>query len=466
MLIITVFVIGMLIYGSVLGQTLDTHVIPTIAIKGNHFINTKTNGLFFIKGLDYQPGGSSTFNRHDDPLSNPQRCARDIAIFQELGINTIRVYSINPELNHDICMTMLATANIYLVLDVNSPLVNQHLNRYEPWTTYNPNYLEHVFQIVKQFSEYPNTLAFFAGNEIVNDKKSAKVSPRYIKQLISDIKQYSRQNCKRIVPVGYSAADDLDYRISLAEYLSCEDKTETDLQPADFYGVNSYQWCGEQTMESSGYNILLDDYKEFDIPLILSEFGCNKVKPRIFTEISEGIFTPKMMEVFSGGLAYEYSMESNGYGIVNIGGDDDGDVQLLPDFWTLKKQYELVDLDNIKVRNQVKNRRECRTIYDNINIKQNTPAKLSESLIKSDVNITAGRYIPLNETLITPMQNILGRNGEILNLRITEINDLFNHKGTKDPSKKGKPHSNNSNTLSSHSKIMLFLVVIGFCILS
>lgn len=88
---------------------------------------------------------------------------------------TIRIYSINTDLNHDYCMSLLAKAGIYLVLDVNSPLPFHHLNRYEPWTTYTPEYLANVFKVVEQFSHYNNTLGFFAGNEVVNDNLSAKV---------------------------------------------------------------------------------------------------------------------------------------------------------------------------------------------------------------------------------------------------------------------------------------------------
>lgn len=42
---------------------------------------------FYIKGVDYQPGGSSAVSTSRDPLLNPLICARDIALFQELGIN-------------------------------------------------------------------------------------------------------------------------------------------------------------------------------------------------------------------------------------------------------------------------------------------------------------------------------------------------------------------------------------------
>lgn len=149
------------------------------------------------------------------------------------------MYSVNPELNHDKCMTLLAAAGIYLVLDVNSPLEDSHLNRYEPWNSYNTEYLTHIFKVVEQFSGYNNTLAFFAGNEVINDEKSALASPRFVKAIVRDLKLYLRYNQLRKVPVGYSAADDLKYRVSLAKYLECSDGDAMD--SIDFYGVNSYQ---------------------------------------------------------------------------------------------------------------------------------------------------------------------------------------------------------------------------------
>ena len=124
----------------------------------------------------------------NDPLSDPDKCARDIILFQELGINTIRIYSINAHLNHDKCMTMLAKAGIYLFLDVNSPLPHHHLNRYEPWNSYNLYYFENVFKVVEQFSHYNNTLGFIAGNEIVNDPISASVAAPYVKAVVREIK--------------------------------------------------------------------------------------------------------------------------------------------------------------------------------------------------------------------------------------------------------------------------------------
>ena len=77
------------------------------------------------------------------------------------------------------------------------------------------------------------------------------------------MKNYIARNSPRKIPVGYSAADDLRYRVSLSKYLECGDE----MGVVDFYGVNSYQWCGEQTYQSSGYNILVDDYKDYSLPV-------------------------------------------------------------------------------------------------------------------------------------------------------------------------------------------------------
>lgn len=87
--------------------------------------------------------------------------------------------------------------------------------------------------------------------------------------MIKDIKSYLEYRSPRNIPVGYSAADDLHYRTSLSNYLECYDIDP--LEAVDFYGVNSYQWCGEQTFYTSGYNILVDDYSSYSRPVFFSE---------------------------------------------------------------------------------------------------------------------------------------------------------------------------------------------------
>jgi len=61
--------------------------VHPISIHGRYFIDTVTREPFFVKGVDYQPGGSSGVSEWQDPLSDPNACARDVILFQQLGVN-------------------------------------------------------------------------------------------------------------------------------------------------------------------------------------------------------------------------------------------------------------------------------------------------------------------------------------------------------------------------------------------
>lgn len=414
--------------------------VAPITINGKQFVNSINNEPFFLKGVDYQPGGSSKVNDDGDPLSDPATCARDVVLFQDLGINTVRIYSINPDLNHDKCMSMLAVAGIYVILDVNSPLQNQHLNRYEPWTTYNSAYLEHIFKIIEQFGHYNNTLGFFAGNEVINDKLSAQLSPPYVKSVIGDMKTYIKEHSPRAIPVGYSAADDLDYRVPLSSYLECAEDVSSSLS-VDFYGVNSYQWCGRQTMETSGYDKLVEAYKNYTKPVFFSEFGCNKVLPRAFDEV-KALFSEDMFTTFSGGLVYEFSQESNNYGLVDI--DSNGTAKLLRDFTSLKSHYNTVVLpnhdqvfnaiskdDSISKKAYENETPLCMTKYDNLDVNGKVPKGLANSLIKTGVDVKKGKYVELNESDLNCELKIVDSQGNPWKgaNKVKTVNDLKPYHG-------------------------------------
>lgn len=338
--------------------------------------------------MDYQPGGSAGFGGQTDPLSDPNTCARDVYLFQQLGINTVRVYSVNPDLNHDECMTMLANAGIYLVLDVNSPVPGQALNRYEPWTTYTRNYVNHYLKVVHQFAGYNNTLAFFAGNEVINDEISAKESPHYLKAVVRDMHVYMKNQAPRVIPVGYSAADDLRFRVSLAKYMECGDEDTA----VDFYGVNSYQWCGQQTFETSGYDVLVHDYEDYSLPIFLSEYGCNAVMPRLFQEVG-ALYSEKMTNVFSGGLIYEYAQEPNNYGLVDI--DEEGVAHILQDFETLKKIYNSTGLHyDFSKDLDVPRPAKCKKSYTGLNTVNPIPECPLPEVLKNGVkDAKMGQYV-------------------------------------------------------------------------
>lgn len=300
--------------------------IPAIEVRGNAFWNTETNERFYIRGVDYQPGGSSEL---EDPLADTDVCERDIPYFQELGINTVRVYSVDNTKDHDECMDRLAEAGIYVILDVNTP--HSSITRSNAECSYNSDYLQEVFASAQLFAQYNNTLGFFAGNEVINDGASLDAAP-YVKAVVRDLKTFIKNRGFRTIPVGYSAASVDEYRLSSGLYFNCGDD---ELARIDMYGINDYSWCGDASMTTSQYSQELKDFKNFTIPLFFSEFGCNAKKPRPFSEI-ESIYSTDMSSVFSGGLVYEYSEEDNEYGLVKLDGDD---VTPNQDFKNLKNEF-------------------------------------------------------------------------------------------------------------------------------
>lgn len=366
--------------------------VEPIEMRDRHFFYKTSGEPFFIKGVDYQPGGSAKFKAGADPLSNWETCSRDIYLFQQLGINTIRVYSVDPDVDHDPCMTLLAQAGIYLVLDVNSPLEEQHLNNEEPWTTYTPNYLEHIFKVIDVFSGYANTLAFLAGNEVIFDKKSAEASPNYVKAVVRDMKAYITKHVGRVIPVGYSNADDLDFRTSLAAYLECGETGYI-----DFFGVNSYQWCGDNTFEGSGYDKLVEDYTDYSLPVFFTEFGCNESPPRRWQEVG-ALYSDKMTNVFSGGLVYEFSQESNNYGLVDI---KNGNVKTRDDYKRLVAAYKKVTGTKIpsgatKPKRPATCPDEDDDVFENIKANHTLPTTLGQEFIDDGVKVTRGKFTTLN----------------------------------------------------------------------
>lgn len=76
--------------------------VQNIKVQGSDYVNNITSDRFQIIGVAYQPGGSAGFIAGSgiDPLSNGTLCLRDAALMQRLGINTIRVYNLDPSLNH------------------------------------------------------------------------------------------------------------------------------------------------------------------------------------------------------------------------------------------------------------------------------------------------------------------------------------------------------------------------------
>lgn len=158
-----------------------------------------------------------------------------------------------------------------MIIDVNSPLPNESINNVEPWTSYHKGYLLRIFQIVENFKNYPNLLGFFGGNELINDLPTGKIDPPYIRAVTRDLKNYIAKHADREIPVGYSAADVREILVDSFNYLQCgTNGNDDDPSRIDFYGINSYSWCGDATFDSSGYDDIVADFAKTTIPVFFS----------------------------------------------------------------------------------------------------------------------------------------------------------------------------------------------------
>ncbi|KAI1823503.1 Glucanosyltransferase-domain-containing protein [Xylaria intraflava] len=314
--------------------------IPDIEAFGQHFFYTNNGSQFFLKGVAYQqnfsPNGSSSSNMtYSDPLADVTGCKRDIPLMKDIFTNVIRVYAINPEANHDECMEMLASADIYVVADLGEPGTSIDSNDPE-WSV--PLYQRYT-SVVDSMQKYKNVIGFFAGNEVV-DSANQTDAAAFVKAAVRDTKAYIKsKGYRKTLGVGYATAD-VPSRDDLAHYFACEPEKGGDTT-IDFWGYNVYSWCGFSNYVSSSYGERVDFFRDYPVPAFFAEYGCIEVPDgpthRPFTEVP--VLFGNMTEVFSGGIVYEWFWSENKYGLVQLEGDK---AVPQPDYTSLMSQLAKV----------------------------------------------------------------------------------------------------------------------------
>jgi len=110
-------------------------------------------------------------------------------------------------------------------------------------------------------------------------------------------------------------ADISPLRPNFQNYLTCGD-TANDIE---FFGLNAYEWCGNNSYGGSGYSALNAQVQNFPVPIFFSETGCIVPEPRLFQDQS-AIFGSDMGGTWSGAIIYEWIQEDNHYGLITYGG--------------------------------------------------------------------------------------------------------------------------------------------------
>jgi len=313
--------------------------LPSITMKGQKFFYP--NGTqFFMKGVAYQQDTSAagqTFEKKKnfiDPLADEKACKRDIPLLEELGANTIRTYAIDPDADHSACMKLLQDAGIYVVSDLGEPSTS--INRDDP--KWDVELFTRYQGVIDELAQYSNVIGFFAGNEVSNNKTNTEASA-YVKAAVRDSKKHIKSKGYRWMGVGYAANDDKDIREEIADYFNCG-KQEAAI---DFWGYNIYSWCGESSMQKSGYDQQIKFFEEYSVPVFFAEYGCNLpngAAGRKFEETA-ALYNDEMTKVFSGGIVYMYHQEENDYGLVKV--SDSGKATKQKDFEYLAKEHKKAD---------------------------------------------------------------------------------------------------------------------------
>eukprot|EP00934_Nitzschia_sp_Nitz4_P002414 Nitzschia sp. Nitz4//scaffold341_size29662//18055//19932//NITZ4_008040-RA/size29662-exonerate_est2genome-gene-0.12-mRNA-1//1//CDS//3329548552//2409//frame0 len=331
------FVVASVIF---LGESVNAQYDPCVGVvtnpivrKGKRFFDSITGEYFPIKGIAYYPrpnnGTLSLSNSVDFFTSEYAHVwGPDIQNLQALGVNTIRIYGVDPSVNHDRFMCTLQQAGIYVVVGLLAECFECGIGADEAPSCYPTSLKTRGQWIINEFTKYRNTLLFSAGNEVTlyaRDRQVELNAPCQ-KKFLRDMREYTSR-ChstphsilSRQVPIGLVGWDKA--RELQATYFSCRTVADDEFESTEWYGINVYLHCDTAAAsvdDLHGWIQLRDDFKDFnlEVPVVIAEFGCRERFPtigdfeaqRTWLQV-DALYSEGYVEQFAGGMVFEYSAE-------------------------------------------------------------------------------------------------------------------------------------------------------------
>ena len=171
-------------------------------IHGKRFYDEVTNEYIPIKGIAYYPranDGPIAEYDSEDYFTDDYRHVWEphIQYFKDLDVNTLRIYAVDPSKSHDGFMCALQDAGIRVIVGLLAQCENCGIGPGDPPSCYSPQLKQRGQYIINEFSKYPNTLAFSAGNEVglYSDSENRLNNAPCQKKFLSDMRKYVSGKC-------------------------------------------------------------------------------------------------------------------------------------------------------------------------------------------------------------------------------------------------------------------------------
>lgn len=307
--------------------------LDPILPKGKRFFHSVTGEYFPIKGIAYYPRpnvGDLSVTNSVDIFTEDFRdlWEQDIDYLEELGVNTIRIYGVDPSKSHDAFMCRLQQAGIYAIIGLLADCKDCGISPSQAPKCYDKSLKLRGEFIINEFSKYTNTLMYSAGNEatLFAPDREIQLNAPCQKKFLRDMRNYvhtcsavTASILPRPIPVGMVNWD--GERELQARYFNCRTDANDPFENTEWYGLNAYLHCDPTDTsieELEGWIRLREDFAawNFAVPIFLAEYGCREPFPtigdfeaqRTWVQV-DALYSADYVDVFAGGVVFEYSAE-------------------------------------------------------------------------------------------------------------------------------------------------------------